>query len=480
VNTGGVGNASGDLKTMELSNGASPDNRVDASGLAVRSALSALLFGLAILVGLRGDPALAGKVVQADYSAFEGLTIIRIEISGNQHTKEVIIRRELLTEAGDSLNLATMQSDLVRLTKLPTFSAVQIVPRREGDGVVYAVTVDETARFIPTILPGNSEENGWYAGPIISTPNWLGRAITASVSAQWGGITKYSFSATSPWLLPARHQLSVSVGQFYQEREDKVRESQEITSSSSIRAVFYPGRRRILSIGLGFQYLRTMSSKPGITLSPTNHDHLYRPELLLRINSIEDPLDPRCGWVGGFQERTTGGLLGGDGDTWRTQVDIARYQPITERSVLAVGAVFDHQTGVVDEDIPGYLVYLLGGGSSVRGYSRTELGKVLYGKNQFLATAEYGYCILSPRQFMLFGKSFLSFRAGLNIVGFIDYGVAWTDAEDLNMDRSRTGFGIGLHAMVPGIERIRLDLGISQDGELEIHIGTRSKLDAQR
>jgi outer membrane protein assembly factor BamA len=274
--------------------------------------------------------------------------------------------------------------------------------------------------------------------------------------------------------------LSVGIGISYQEREDKIRESQEITSSSSIRAVFYPGRKRIFSFGLGFQYLRTSSSKSGITLSPTNSDHLHRLEYLFRVNSIEDPLDPRSGWVAGFQEKRTGGFLGGDGDTWRTQVDIARYQPITGRSVLAVGGVFDHQTGVVSEDIPEYLLYLLGGGSSVRGYSRTDLGKVLYGKNQFLGTAEYSYCIMSPRQVKLFGKSVLSFRLGMNIVGFVDYGIAWTEAEELNMDRSRTGCGIGLHAMVPGIERIRLDLGVSQDGELEIHIGTRSKLDSQR
>jgi hypothetical protein len=105
---------------------------------------------------------------------------------------------------------------------------------------------------------------------------------------------------------------------------------------------------------------------------------------------------------------------------------------------------------------------------------------VLYGKNQLLGTVEYSYLLMSPRQINVFGKSFLSFRVGLNHVGFVDYGVAWTESEELSLDRSRTGFGLGVHAMVPGIDRLRLDFGMSQHGKLEIHIGTRSKLDAHR
>jgi len=415
-----------------------------------------------------------------DYSAIEGRPVVRIEITGNKKTKEYVILRELQTDVGDSLSLATMRADVMRLTKLAAFSKVEIVPRSEGDGVVYAITVNETAPVIATALPGHSEENGWYIGPMLSTPNWFGRAILASIYAQWGGITKYSVSANSPWISVARRQLSLSGGTTYQEREDKIRESQEITSTTAIRTTFYPGRNRIFTIGLGLQRLRSMSDKPGVTLSPSNRDHLHQIEFLLRTNSIEDPLDPRCGWVTGIQEKRTGGFLGGDGDSWRTQVDATRYQPVSEQGTVAIGAVLAHQTGIVGQDIPTYLQYSLGGCNSIRGYSRTHLGKVLYGKNQFLGTVEYAYRIMSPRQIQLLGLSFLSFRVGVNIVGFVDYGVAWTHRYELTMERSRTGYGIGLHVMAPGIDRIRLDIGFSQDGEVEFHIGTRAKFDAHR
>jgi len=435
---------------------------------------------LILLLGLRADIGLCREAHQPDYSALEGLPVVRIEISGNKKTRDYIILRELQTEVGDSLSLATMKADLIRLTKLSALSKVEIMPRRESDGVVYAIQVGETALYIPTLLPGYSEENGWYVGPMISTPNLLGKATLASVYAQWGGITKYSLSLNNPWVSVARRQFSLSFMTTYQQREDKIRESQETTFLAGMRGTFYPGRRRVISLGLGFNFLRTESDKPGVTLSATNRDELPQFEMLLRANSVEDPLDPRSGWVAGIQERRTGGFLGGDADIWRTQIDVARYQPISGRTSLAVGGVFDHQTGSVGEDVPLYLQYSLGGTNSLRGYSRTELGKVLFGKNQLLGTLEYSYRIMSPRQIQLLGWSFLSFRLGMNIVGFVDCGVAWTDENQLNADRSRMGYGVGVHLMAPGIDRVRLDLAFSQDGEMVLHLGTRSKLDAHR
>lgn len=437
-------------------------------------------FCLILFSMLSADACLCRGTDGSDYSALEGQPVVRIEVSGNKKTKDYVILRELMTDVGDTLSVATMRTDLMRLTKLSALSKVEIAPRREGDGIIYAVTVHETAFFIPTVLPGYSEENGWYIGPMVSTPNWLGKAMLASVYAQWGGITKYSFSANNPWISVARRQLSASIGITYQDREDKIRESRETTSMFATRGTFYPGRNRIVSFGLGFQYLRSKSDKPGVTLDPSNRDDLLQFEVIFRANSIEDPLDPRCGWVTGIQERRTGGFLGGDGDSWRTQVDIARYQPLSGRSTVAIGGVFADQTGVVGEDIPRYLQYSLGGCNSIRGYSRTVLGKELYGRNQILATVEYAYRVMSPRQIQLFGRSFLSFRLGLNVVAFVDHGVAWTDDDDLNVDRSRTGYGVGLHLMAPGIDRIRLDLGVSQYGDIEVHLGTRGKLDAHR
>ena len=437
--------------------------------------------GLAVFLFFVGaDACLCQEAGKPDYSALEGRPVVRIEISGNKKTKDFIVLRELRTGVGDSLSLPAMQIDLMRLTKLNAFSKVDITPRPEGEGVVYSVDVSETALIIASPLPGYSEENGWYGGPMVSTPNWFGRGILASAYAQWGGITKYSFSVNNPWIAVAHRQLSASLGTTYQKREDKLRGSQETTFSTGTRGTFYPGHNRIFSLGLGFSYLRTKSDKPGITLSPSNRDDLPQFEMLMRANSIEDPLDPRSGWVAGIQERRIGGFLGGDADSWRTQIDVTRYQPLFAKSSLAIGGLLALQTGVVGKDLPVYLQYSLGGSSSIRGYSRTELGKVLYGKNQLLGTVEYSYRIMSPRQIQFFGMSFLSFRLGLNVVGFVDYGAAWTDDDELTADRSRTGYGLGLHLMAPGIDRIRLDLGFSQDGDVKLHLGTRGKFDAQR
>lgn len=452
----------------------------DCSGRKALLLVSLAVWAAAMVFSFAGVSTFAEELPLPTYSEVAGLTILRIEVSGNNRTREHVIVRELQSAVGDSLDLDRMADDLKRLTKIPAFSKVEIVPRREGSGVVYAVAVIETTHIIGTVLPGHSEENGWYAGPMISTPNWFGRAVTASVSAQWGGLTKYSFSANNPWISVAKRQLSVSFGTTYQDREDKIRESDERSFVAGTRSTFYPGRNRIFSLGLGFQYMAVESDKPGVTLSTSNRDDLLRFELLLRANSIADPLEPTNGWVAGIQAMRTGGFLGGDGDTWRTQVDLARYQPVTVRTSLAVGTVFKHQSGEIGQDLPEYLKYTLGGSNSVRGYSSTDLGKILYGSKEWLSTVELTYRLVDPHQVRVFGKSFLSFRVGLNLVTFVDYGIDWTTKGELNMDRSRTGYGVGLHLMVPGIDRIRLDLAFDEDGNATVHIGTKSKLDAHR
>jgi outer membrane translocation and assembly module TamA len=68
----------------------------------------------------------------------------------------------------------------------------------------------------------------------------------------------------------------------------------------------------------------------------------------------------------------------------------------------------------------------------------------------------------------------------MKIVTFVDYGVAWSENEDLAWKNSKTGYGFGLHLLVPEIDRIRLDVGFSEDGDVKFHIAIRSIYDAQR
>ena len=121
--------------------------------------------------------------------------------------------------------------------------------------------------------------------------------------------------------------------------------------------------------------------------------------------------------------------------------------------------------------------YNLGGANSVRGYDTKELGRVLFGKNQLIATAEYQHLVLDIREVFI---SKFSFTVGLEVAAFVDVGVAWNEDSELNSDRTKTGFGVGVRPLLPGVGEVRLDLGISEDGNAVFHIGVFSKMEAQR
>jgi hemolysin activation/secretion protein len=74
----------------------------------------------------------------------------------------------------------------------------------------------------------------------------------------------------------------------------------------------------------------------------------------------------------------------------------------------------------------------------------------------------------------------ISLRLGAELAVFGDVGIAWSEARDLNMRRTRGGLGGGLRLLVPGSEMVRLDVGWSPDYGLHFHFANGTKPTAQR
>ncbi|HET9316081.1 MAG TPA: hypothetical protein VFQ51_10850, partial [Vicinamibacteria bacterium] len=76
--------------------------------------------------------------------------------------------------------------------------------------------------------------------------------------------------------------------------------------------------------------------------------------------------------------------------------------------------------------------------------------------------------------------AFLSIRVGLEVAAFGDLGVAWSDADELTVARTRGGAGLGLRLLVPGTEMVRFDVAWSEQQGVHFHFATGSKPYAQR
>jgi len=135
------------------------------------------------------------------------------------------------------------------------------------------------------------------------------------------------------------------------------------------------------------------------------------------------------------------------------------------------------QSGQIGVDLPTYLQYFLGGSNSIRGYKLEELGNELFGKNQFLYTLEYRYTLLPLRGFKILKWTI---SAGFELAGFGDGGIAWSQAREFALDRARFGFGLGLRLLLPGVNMIRFDVGMSQFGDAVFNFGANSIFEARR
>ncbi len=136
-----------------------------------------------------------------------------------------------------------------------------------------------------------------------------------------------------------------------------------------------------------------------------------------------------------------------------------------------MGPLLSPPSGRVNKEIPPYMQYFLGGANSVRGYKLEELGPELFGKNQLLFNLEMRYLISPIKPFKVFKWSF---GVGLEAALFGDIGIVWSHPEDFNLERKRSGYGAGFRVLLPGVESVRIDWGVSETGEVVFNFGVNS------
>ena len=405
----------------------------------------------------------------AVFAPFEGKPVTAIRIDGNQVTREYVISREVETRAGEPFHFVALEADLQRLENLGIFAETSVVPEADGEGVRLTLRVREAPALL--LLPSflYTEENGFSWGVALSAPNLTGRSISLSARAYFGGTGQRWAKLSHPWIKGNHLSLDFYGGE--RERLDTMNvfneESWEFTPGMGT----WLGRHGRLR---GFFSLFQMQSDvDGKTLDPDNQDRFFRFGLSAGYDTRDSWRDPRSGWKNEIEIIRSAG----DGSFWTVNLDLRRYLPTFNRQHLLLSNLLTLQSGIVGEDVPGYLTYYLGGANTIRGYALEDLGPSLNGKSKLLTTAEYNFKLveLARRDFFKW-----SFSLGLELAVFADAGIAWSDSPDFGWKRYRAGLGVGLRLLVPGSEQVRLDFGWSPEGGFLFHFGSGTKPAAQR
>jgi outer membrane protein insertion porin family len=169
----------------------------------------------------RGDREQTQRKVSISFAVEEGqrIYIERINVRGNNRTRDYVIRREFDLSEGDAYNRVLVDRAERRLKNLDFFKSVKITaePGSSSDRVILVVDLEEKSTGDFSISGGYSTTDGALAEVSVSERNFLGRGLYAKASVQYGQYTRgYSLSFVEPYLLDYRIAFGLD---FYQRKQ---------------------------------------------------------------------------------------------------------------------------------------------------------------------------------------------------------------------------------------------------------------------
>jgi len=412
----------------------------------------------------------SGSEQEREIPSLNGKSVKEIRISDLRFTKPEIITRELASKVGEPYKQENGEKDLERLDRLGIFSSIEVKAFQENDEIVVDVRVTETFPYLPTLSLNITEETGVSAGPGFKSVNLFGQDVSLSIAARFGGATDAQLYLENPWF--AGNHASYRIEFFYLDRLNRLDDFNEHSFELNLRMGSYIGEN--VRIGGELGLLQMESDVDGITLSEDNRDNIPGLAFFIGYDSRDLWSNPHQGWWNEFKVMNRGGILGGDGNYFTFNFDVRRYQPIRERHTLAFFSLTTLQTGKVGIDIPVHQDFHLGGTNTIRGWSLNSS----VGKNQFINTAEYRFALMKPRKFSFKG---IAAYLGVQVAAFTDFGIAWNQSHDFNLENFIGSIGMGVRFLVPFIDVLRLDLAYGETGQgVSGHLGVNPKSVRQR
>jgi outer membrane protein insertion porin family len=377
-------------------------------------------------------------------------TLRRLEFIGNTNTRDVVMRREVLINEGDAYNKQFWDLSVLRLNQLGLFEEVKekdaITRTNDRDQTVdIDLQVKEKGRQQIQLNGGVSGFAGSFFGLEYSTNNLLGYGESLSFAISGGNRSKSAqFGFTEPYLfgrpISLGFQLFASKYQFVGDSFDFQRALQSsLFGLSSVNAdtlftqqtvggsVSLSGQMslftrkfekfsRFTRLGLTYSLTSSRITDPAVN-TDANPDNdiavlFSQPSIVtsrvtpsIYYNTKNAYLDPTNGKSLFLGMAVSGGVLGGDVNTFQPQLDFQYFKPVLKRRsekphvlamrfkadhIRAYGARFNAQRGDTRSlsflnGIPIFERFFLGGEYDIRGYNIRSITPVVT-SDEFFST----------------------------------------------------------------------------------------------
>ncbi len=386
----------------------------------------------------RGDRDYNNNTVNLTYVIDEGqrVYIERIDVRGNDRTRDYVIRREFDVSEGDAYNRVLINKAERKLRDLGIFKSVTITtePGSAPDKVVVVVTVEDKSTGSFGIAGGvqtTAGSTGLVAEVSMDEKNFLGRGQQVHL-AVGGGVNEQSItgSFTDPYFLGNHMAFTVSGYRTYTD-SSSARPFKTTATGGGVNIGLPITDELTFDVGYKLNNIETTNYDSG-TVCATNPAACFFPAGSrlsslagwgVTYSTIDSKLDPHEGLYFRFSQEVAG--LGGDARFLRSTADARFYTPLLEGSdvvglLKATGGNIiglGQKVSTIDDFFKG--------GETIRGFSSLGYGPRYYDPASGYNIALGGKNFVNGTAEVQFPFPGLPQDWGLRAAVFADAGILW-------------------------------------------------------
>lgn len=390
----------------------------------------------------------------------EVVHIGQIFVTGNNKTRDNVIRRELQIAEGDTFSSKKIEDSLARLKKLDFFEDVEITPTdtEEREIMNLHVKVKEKLTGSISVGGGYSSQDGMFVSGQIQQKNLWGKGDLVAFKGYLGQeAQRYMISYTHPWMFGQPITGGVDLYNW-------IRAYQDYTTDSygfRLRASYPVGQYSHFNV-----FYLWENAKIYDLSTAASQDPYFINAMTFKIKSsigggfqrdtTDHPFLPTKGTYAGVTIEYTSPALGSDSNFFKHEYNAGIYYP------LGIWKFIGHIRGAAgfmeelggESDVPLYERFYLGGINSLRGFEFGAVGPkdangiVIGGTKYVVANFEVLFPIVE--------------KYGMRGVVFYDAGNAFGESGQIDLTKLRTDVGAGIRWNSP-FGPLRVEVGYNLD-----------------
>jgi len=408
-----------------------------------------------------------------DTTASRVVWVRDVVIQGNEKTKDFVILREMSTKAGAVLRQDSLSEDQNRIYSLKLFNRVTVSSSVHGDSATVYVDVDERWYWFPYPILGfrYRDFSKLYYGAGFTHQNFRGRNEKLYISFALGYDRWVYFHYQNPKITDD-DDLFLAIDGSYGRFPNLSVETSPYTQSyydANVTLGKRFGLYQTILGSVGYNIQQVSDPSIGRTLSSSGKDaYAY-----VTLNYAYDSRN--------IAEYTTQGTYIGLGYNksgfGESQVNLATYAydvrefiPINDDCSFGVRSFGNFTGGGL---IPIYRHVFYGYSERLRGY----FNDILEGEDIMGGNLEFRIALLKPRYLKLSFvpiPEFSVLRYGLYAGIFADGGKVWYRGQPFPGGDWRSGYGAGLHFLLPYSLVVRTEYAINNLGKGQFFVDLES------